>query len=478
MRPANFLSIALFSVFLATPLASLMRGGYASMAVEKPRWADISVPEFIAPEDTYRKKMARSIVSGSPAAMRLVSAKAYFDYRIMGFIDSERVISARDGWLFYKPQFAGGEPLFAGGKCEDQVRQREAINAVRALRTVAAGAGIDLRFSISPDKSIVEQGMLGPQVRAISGCKSQTAEKWRSFNREVGAPVIDHLEEFRTLGGDQQLYFATDTHWNSRARSLALARLAKEYFGLSMVAPKQIGNAVYSSVRDLTTMLRMSFVEDDLTPADFDISPLLAEDNEESSALLILHDSFYAGMAGQLMQLFPEALMVHLEHGDVDEAMAAGPARILINSVERSIFLRILSASLSWNSVFANHLLRLNAENADCKLTEIASDTLGAGANQQVLIDLPALENATKVCVRVSFFSDSQTGTQIFLPTNMEETQNHYPTGLSVYFAKSKPGSRSILLALPGRYGGTRLRIDPIADAHTVEGLKIEAGVY
>lgn len=477
MRYANLLSVLLFSIFLATPLASLMVGGYASKANEKPSWGDISVSRLIGPNDTYRKKIARAVIVGTPVAMSLISAKAYFDYRIMGYINSKQVISARDGWLFYKQQFAGGNPLYAGGKCDDQLRQREAINAANALRAVAMGAGIDLRFSVSPDKSIVEQDMLDPRVRAFSGCKMQSAEKWRLFNREAGAPVIDHLEEFRVLGADQQLYFATDTHWNSRAQSLALARLAEEYFGLPMVAPKQVGNEVHSSVRDLTAMLRLNFVENDLAPAAFDISPLLAENREDPSSLLILHDSFYGGMAGQLIQLFPEALMVHLEHGDVDEAMAAGPARILINSVERAIFLRILSTSLSWNSVFTNHLLRLNAEKADCQLTEIAADKPVGSTNQQILIDLPAVEKASKVCVRVTFETDSETGTQFFLPIRMEDKPNQYRAGYSIYFADSKPGNRSIILALPGRFAGTSLRIDPIADSRTVEGLKIEVGV-
>ncbi|MDF1778232.1 MAG: hypothetical protein P1V13_19555, partial [Rhizobiaceae bacterium] len=279
MRPANLLAALLFSIFLATPLASFMVGGYASKANEKPSWGDLSVSTLIGPNDTYRKKIARAVISGTPAAMGLISAKAYFDYRIMGFINSTRVISARDGWLFYKQQFSGGKPLFSGGKCEDQVQQREAIDAANALRVVAEGAGIDLRFSVSPDKSIVEQDMLDQRVRAFSGCKTQSAEKWRLYNRDVGAPIIDHLEEFRTFGGDQQLYFATDTHWNTRAQLLALTRLAKEYFGLPMVAPKRVGNTEHSSVRDLTAMLRLNFVERDFTPAAFDISPLLVENH-------------------------------------------------------------------------------------------------------------------------------------------------------------------------------------------------------
>ena len=67
---------------------------------------------------------------------------------------SSTPVSGVDGWLFYKPQFNSG-------KCLSGEYLGRVLDGVTAMRTVAKAVGIDLRFSVSPDKSVVHPEKLG-----------------------------------------------------------------------------------------------------------------------------------------------------------------------------------------------------------------------------------------------------------------------------------------------------------------------------
>ena len=481
MRIQHFVVAGIFFAFLAAPIASLLLYGPAATAENSPTLAEVR-DVLVARDESARNDVARRLTTGTPVGIAAIRAHSYIQYDLVKDVDTSQVISGIDGWLFLKQQFHGG-------RCLDQAQFEETIATVEAMRVVAEGAGIDLRFSVSPDKSVVHPEKLGSRTLAFAGCKLTNAARWRAIAKAQGSSIIDHLDALTALSRTPALYFATDTHWKEKAFAFVMKQLGEIYLGRALPAPTPSKTTRQARVGDLMQMLRLENPElaeshRPIWPPQASIGGVLSV----TGRTLIVHDSFYGRMRSALPKLFPELATIAITQGDFTTAMATPPAHILVNSIERFFFSRLLQGRLSWQSGFGPALLRLNQESAHCVYHPIPQgqwrlknlhkhdQSWRAERDPHIIIPLPEHPGG-RMCIRVRFRSSAPSMAQIFLP-QQNALDSTYTAGYAINFpAKRDSQLRELSVVLPGRLSKRQLRIDPVVSNAELSEFVIETGL-
>lgn len=163
------------------------------------------------------------------------------------------------------------------------------------------------------------------------------------------------------------------------------------------------------------------------------------------------------------------------------------PAHVLINTVEREFYARVMGREMSWRRGIGVALLEANAAAArECavsdapkervtlkNLKELPTGDLVAEAQPQIHVKLP---DQGRPCVYVSFETPVKQRTTIRLPILDAVNQNAaYSDGYSLALTDA-PGPRKFWLMLPEEFAGTTLRIDPIGANGPVSKLTIQTG--
>lgn len=460
------IAAGIFCLFLATPVMSLAIWGYSAWAENPPELSSMDFRRFASIDNEYRKSTMKEVVTFTPAGMAAQSAKSNIDYRLFGYFDTQSVISGEDGWLFYKGDFKNA--------CTAPDTALRVLHHIEAMRTVAAGAGINLLVSVSPDKSVFYQDKLGARASAAAGCKLQFARRWRRDAKAINSSVVDHYDAMSAYQGGQLLYFKTDTHWNDYGEALSLRQLAAE-LEIDIPLPPDIA-VTGSRQTDLFQLLRLRMAE---AHSSLDVYWETSFKDAASPGIvgaLIIHDSFY-GMSKSLRWLFPHMRKVNIDRFTRRD-LGQLPDTIVINSVERAFINRFRSGRMSWGGALGGALLSVNQQRAErCEFTPQAFTTRDLSASgtawspsssdPKIFVTLPEHEQP---CIRFSFRSGSNSQTQVFLPSS----DGKYSAGLSVDIP-DRETERSSALVLPG-YGSRTIRIDPISGMEEIQGLSIEVG--
>ncbi len=171
-----------------------------------------------------------------PAAQTLLA-------RELGYGNSQ-VIVGKQGWLYFRTEFdyLTGHPFLAPHELARRRRlgaryaapEPDPVPGLLRLHEELAGRGIELVIFPVPVKAQVHpEGLVRFGTLPTSGAGGQAIEN-SSFPELVrrlesaGLPVYDALPAMRAaaLAGDE-LYLATDTHWNARGMRVAAAGLAQ-----------------------------------------------------------------------------------------------------------------------------------------------------------------------------------------------------------------------------------------------------------
>ena len=475
MRKIDVAAGVLFTVFMLLPGLSLAALGYSQWAERPPRWNSIDYRALVASSDGYRRDTMARILTFSPVGMASVFFKSYLDYRVFGFINSSKVISGRGDWLFFKSQFRDG-------KCRDPKDTARALHRTVAMQDLAAGIGIDLRFSVSPDKSVVYPDQLGARAGAFAGCKQESAYRWRVLARTINPELIDHYQAIAPYSRDQDLYFHTDTHWNPLGISYAMRQLAMAYVGRQPPPPTKGHLKHASRSTDLMRLLRIDDVENFQLLKGYWRGPFREAFEEKLSGTMIIHDSFYNAARLPLKIMFGDYIGLNLNKKIKEGVWKKLPRRILVNSVERGFFGRVLKSRFSWNSALGRAVVAHNMKAAaactgapldDVRLSRITETATGllAKKNSQILFRLP---EGGKPCFRISYKTDSKSPAQLFLPVRGNSGDGFEP-GMSIDFT-DVGSNRALAIVLPESYAGRTVRLDPIINPGKISGFKIRAG--
>jgi len=248
-----------------------------------------------------------------------------------------QVTVGKDGWLFYSSTLDDYKGI--------SLSDRDIFKAARNLYLIqeyAQSMGADFAFTVAPNKNSLYGEYMPSHVQR--GTKSN-AQTLRLMLNEQG---VNYVDLFSVLSGDEIVYFATDSHWNSRGAALAADALLSSLGRTSVYGSLQ-PNDYRPHKGDLYEML---YPAGQRTEAD----PVLTEDfsyicendpnggnaisintsSEGEGSLVCWRDSFGISLYPYLAESFGEALFSRASAYDMS-LLGDGCDAVIIELVERNI---------------------------------------------------------------------------------------------------------------------------------------------
>lgn len=257
---------------------------------------------------------------------------------VFGTADTEDVLVGYEGWLFF------GETMdcYAGINGLSDRELFSAANNVRLMEEYCLEQGIDVLFTLAPNKNSVYPEYMRT---ATPAGERDSGRLYALFD----AMEVKYLDLFAVFQGQEEtLYFAHDSHWNSRGAALAADAIngalgrESDFFGGEFVTASHSGDLfemLYPAAKD---------TESDLTPAnppEFTFGqggtrPDSITINTVSTAggvLLCYRDSFGNDLFPYLAASFGSARFSRSPQYDMTLASQLDADTVIIELVERNI---------------------------------------------------------------------------------------------------------------------------------------------
>ena len=212
MKKAKLIFISIFIVLCLIPSVGMLIFGEARPAANevlagKPsvttRSGELSlsflsdVSDYIADRFAFRQELA--------------TAWAGVNARLLGTSVEEQVILGSDGWLYFSDTL----PDYTGQGMSD-TELRYLANDLALMQEYIESQGKHFIFTVAPNKnSIYSEHM--PEYIENRHSESNAAR----VGAYLDAAGVNYLDLFDILGNEENLYYKTDTHWNSRGAALA-----------------------------------------------------------------------------------------------------------------------------------------------------------------------------------------------------------------------------------------------------------------
>lgn len=143
---------------------------------------------------------------------RLVTAWSALNQRVFHTSIAEGVLLGREGWLY----FADTLDDYTGAETLDSAGLAAAAHNLALVSEYCESQGARFLFTVAPNKnSLYPQYM--PELPVFS--QRRNADGLREALEREGVAYADLFSAFR--GQEEVLYFAWDSHWNSRGAALA-----------------------------------------------------------------------------------------------------------------------------------------------------------------------------------------------------------------------------------------------------------------
>ena len=481
MRIAH-IKVALFAFVLLAPLLSLAALG----AVEQ--YGNRDHPEFPSIDQMLRGKKGRLDQFGEAllhrsAAMKLaISVRSWVSYRLVGFVDTDLIVSGEDGWLFYRPEFGGG-------RCLNETAAADSLRRLAVLIDMGQAAGIDMIFSVSPDKSTIYPEMLNQRVRGYWRCRAQNVAALRRLIKQWAPAIIDHAEPIlaeKQRHPEVALYDFGDTHWTPYGAALALRQLLERSFPGAAIPPAQFSGTAAPHDADLSHMLLLQ-LDDELAMLDQGREAELIALNRDPVGYrtAIVRDSFYGVIESQLQAIFPNGRVLPLNFDDdLSSAEIAKADRLIVNVVERTLLARLRRGELASDAPLAIAIIRRNMERAGActGMTKIATEALPAATlvedapaddgNAGMTIAIPTGSPGRLPCLRLTLVAQKSGTLTIALP---DPNSHAFESGHEFKY-QITPAEPVVSFVLPDYVAGGRIRLEVEARKHPIELKMIETG--
>lgn len=447
MRIAR-IKVALFALFLAAPVAALLLFGSAD-SYGRPQTRFPSVGKVLLGKQGRFDQFGDAVLERSDVRRLAIQLRNWISYRVVGFVDSDIVVSGNGDWLFYRAEFNGG-------RCLDEAPVAEALRGFAALVDMARAAGIEMIVSLSPDKSTIYPDALSTTMRGYWRCRiGNIAAVRRIIGRELPG-VVDHagpLLAERARNPDAPLYYATDTHWTPYGSAIALRQLLAAVYPEARISPPRIIGAPQPKTTDLSRLLLLPMEES----AD-GVEPPRPQDLGSPAGgpplrTLILHDSFYASLRQQLPSLLSPATMRTFDDKNVLRADAMAADRIIVNMVERTLLLR-LTKNLAWDTALGRAIVARSQRRAKGCESFRAWATTGTPAGASEVIAVRGLDAGRLPCLRLSFSATRRAVLHLALPRS---DSGAFETGRALTHTLA-PGDHTVAFVLPAYAAGRSIR--------------------
>ena len=449
MRTAP-LKIAVFILFLLAPVATLLPLGsvedYGRTQTEFPPLGKVLLGKKGRFDQFGDAVLERSIVQRLAVQLR-----NWVGYRLVGFVDNERLVSGNDGWLFYRPEFTDG-------RCLDEDQTAARLRAFAVLMDVGRAAGIDMIMTMSPDKSTIYPEALSATMRGYWKCRIENSAALRRLIKQELPELIDHAEPLlaeKARHPDIPLYYVTDTHWTQYGGAVALRQLLAAVYPEARIPPLRLSSATTMQRADLANMLLLS-IEERGPRAE----PLLAEDiefgDQPAVRTLIIHDSFYVRIRQQIRDAFPDP-MTMLSFGEDNRLRADGLSadRLIINAIERK-FVTLEGHVLAWDGDIAIAVVNRNIQRAqDCGAFGSADAAIRGDETTLRDVAIRAVASGHLPCLRLSLTAKERATLEIALP---DPKTGSFEPGRALEYRLER-GTRTIAFVLPGYAAGSDIRV-------------------
>ena len=212
MKKAKLIFISIFIVLCLIPSVGMLIFGEARPAANevlarKPsvttRSGELSlsflsdVSDYIADRFAFRQELA--------------TAWAGVNAKLLGTSVEEQVILGSDGWLYFSDTL----PDYMGQGMSD-AELRYLANDLALMQEYIESQGKQFAFTIAPNKNSIYPEHMPDYIENRHG--ESNAARIGAYLDTAG---VNYLDLFENLGSEENLYYKTDTHWNSRGAALA-----------------------------------------------------------------------------------------------------------------------------------------------------------------------------------------------------------------------------------------------------------------
>jgi len=467
LKVSSFVALTSFCIFMASPTVAILLFGVDKEQAKSARPVILD-STLLSNSDEARNRLISAIMKRSPARREAIKRYHWIQYYLLQYIETDQIVSGKDGWLFYKPQFWKGH-------CLSERLIRSTLQRVDLLQALGEASGLEIIFSVSPDKASVHPEMLHSRTNALVGCKLKSSDAWRKAAFVLAPRLVDHrqalLSELRMLraAGDARfIYYATDTHWNWHAAPPVIGDILN-----SMGIDKTEQVVVHHDKRPIRTDLRnRMLLLDELEPNATD-RIVVRRPSQTPGEVIFIHDSFYAKIKKELTAVFANARFFHIakDQKAYYTALVDHRGPVVVNSVERHFFDRfgdvdrtqLTSALLKRNSRAAR-LCTFRRVSIEAPIINVTNAVpLGSGRfravdrNPQILMALP---DEASNCVRLTLTLSKPSELQVYLPPRKGRiAQKTFEEGRSFAIGRTT-GQQIIELVLPSDLKERVLRVD------------------
>ena len=268
-----------------------------------------------------------------------ITAGRRLEAAAFGSSGEDDVVLGRDGWLFY----ASTVDDYTGLRGLTDRELYAAARNLALLKEACTAAGVDFLFTAAPNKNSLYGGYM-PDLGAAAG--AHDVQKLYGLLDEMGVSYLDLAAAFADR--DEVLYFAHDSHWNSRGAALAadavnaaLGQPSGYYDGQFTPAPHSgdLYGMLYPAAADTeqdlvyTPALTLTYETENVRP---DSITIVARGRGERR-LFAYRDSFGNNLYPYLADSSAWAQFSRATAYDLPQVLAAGADTLLIELVERNL---------------------------------------------------------------------------------------------------------------------------------------------
>jgi len=278
-------------------------------------------------------------------------------------------IVGNDGWLFYTGERSIDDYQHTHAFSDDELEnyQEGLDEKYRELQE----KGIMLVVVIAPNKSTIYPEYMPGQIKVI-GNKSRLDQLVEYMNKYGETPVIDLRFDLEETRKEEQVFYKTNTHWNSMGEYIAYKKILSvisQRFPALIYHPLYDYQVVHAGLitHDIPPILGMPKIKEDYwifqprfeTGTDFSEIPLSdgrtvrlsKNQNQNLPSALFYHDSFLVGVVPLLEPHFRQTTSIPRTSvsglWDYNWISQVNPDIVIIESVERLLNFDNFMASIN-----------------------------------------------------------------------------------------------------------------------------------
>lgn len=212
MKKAKLIFISIFIVLCLIPSVGMLIFGEAQPAANEVLTGRPSVTTRSGELNlSFLSDVSDYIADRFAFRQELATAWAGVNAKLLGTSVEEQVILGSDGWLYFSDTL----PDYTGQGMSD-TELRYLANDLALMQEYIESQGKHFIFTVAPNKnSIYSEHM--PEYIENRRSESNAAR----MGAYLDAAGVNYLDLFDILGNEENLYYKTDTHWNSRGAALA-----------------------------------------------------------------------------------------------------------------------------------------------------------------------------------------------------------------------------------------------------------------